>query len=283
MRKLPQNRDASTSDFPCVRRGFPKTSDYAVLVRALDFNEVSVTCQGFAKERVEVVEQKKMKLGSRILIVIGIVIVVLVGGGAGAYATFHSNPAFCNFICHTPMDPYVESYQNGTSVNTVQASSDAVLSVTLHKDSDQQLNCLSCHVPDMGEQITEGIKWVTGDYEVPLEMGVASKQIKEDSGDKNGVEFCLRSGCHEGIAYDGSADDKEKAIAEATTQLQASTADQQRNPHNSHMGVPDCSNCHQTHEQSVLICTQCHNDIELPDGWLTYKEQQDQKKQLTTS
>jgi hypothetical protein len=210
--------------------------------------------------------KKKMKLGIRILIVVAIVLVVLGGGAGGAYAVFHSNPAFCNFICHTPMDPYVESYQKGTSVNAAQADSGAVLSVTLHKESAQQLNCLSCHVPNMSEQITEGVKWVTGDYEVPLEMKIAAGQIKEGSGDKNGAEFCLRPECHEGVT---SLDD-----------LKALTADQHRNPHNSHQGNQDCSNCHQTHEQSVLMCTQCHNDAELPEGWLTYKEQQDQQKQL---
>jgi hypothetical protein len=209
--------------------------------------------------------KKKKKLGIRILIVGAIVLVVLGGGSAGAYAVFHSNPAFCNFICHTPMDPYVESYQNGTSVNAAQTDPSVVLSVTLHKDSEQQLNCLSCHVPTMSEQITEGIKWVSGDYELPLEMKIAAGQIKEGSGDKNGVEFCLRPECHEGIT--------------SLDELKASTADQHRNPHNSHLGNQDCSTCHQTHEQSVNMCTQCHSDVEQPDGWLTYKEQQDQQKQ----
>jgi flagellar basal body-associated protein FliL len=208
----------------------------------------------------------KKKLGFKILIVVVIVIVVLAGGGGGAYAIFHSNPAFCNFICHTPMDPYVESYQNGTSVNAAQAESQATLSVTLHKDSDQQLNCLDCHVTSMEEQINEGLHWVSGDYELPLEMKVVAAQIEEEpGGNKNGEAFCLRPECHEGIT---TLDDLKKA-----------TDDRHRNPHDSHLGNQDCSNCHQTHEQSVLVCSQCHNDAEVPDGWLTYKEQQDQKKE----
>jgi hypothetical protein len=209
-------------------------------------------------------KKKKLGLAPKILIVVGAVIVVL-GGGAGAvYALFHDSPAFCNAVCHTPMDPYVESYETGTSVNPAQADSGALLSVTAHKDSDQNINCLACHVPTMSEQITEGIKWVTGDYELPLEMKLASGQIKEGSGDKNGVEFCLRPECHEGIA---TLEDLKKV-----------TADQHRNPHDSHLGNQDCSNCHQTHEQSVMMCTQCHADSEVPEGWLTYKEQQDQIK-----
>jgi flagellar basal body-associated protein FliL len=210
--------------------------------------------------------KKKMKTGVRILLVVAIVLVVLVGGAGGVYLGFHDKPGFCNFICHTPMDPYVVSYEEGTSINPAQADSDATLSVILHKDSDQGINCLTCHVPSMSEQIQEGIKWVTGDYEVPVEMKIAAGQVKEGSGDKNGVEFCLRPECHEGVA---SLDD-----------LKQVTADQHRNPHNSHLGNQDCANCHQTHEQSVMMCTQCHGDAEVPDGWLTYKEQQDQKKQV---
>jgi flagellar basal body-associated protein FliL len=210
--------------------------------------------------------KRKKKLGLKIAIVAVAVVVVLAGGGGGAYLLFHDEPAFCNFLCHTPMDPYVVSYDEGTSVNAAQVDSGAQLSVTLHKESDQQLDCLSCHVPDMAEQITEGVKWVTGDYELPIEMKMVSGQIKEGSGDKNGIEFCLRPECHEGIT---SVEDLKKL-----------TSDRHRNPHDSHLGNQDCNNCHQTHEQSVLMCTQCHNDVELPDGWITYKDQQDQKKQL---
>jgi hypothetical protein len=218
-----------------------------------------------AESADEAQPKPKKKLGIKILIVVAIVVVVLAGGGGGAYAAFHDNPAFCNFICHTPMDPYVASYQDGISINPAQAESGALLSVTLHKDSDQQINCLNCHVTSMSEQINEGMHWVSGDYELPLEMKVVSAQIEEEpGGDKNGVAFCLRPECHEGIT---SLDDLKKA-----------TADQHRNPHESHLGNQDCSNCHQTHEQSLMLCTQCHADAEVPDGWMTYKEQQDQKK-----
>ncbi|MDR3037366.1 MAG: cytochrome c3 family protein [Coriobacteriales bacterium] len=210
--------------------------------------------------------KKKMKLAPKILIVVGIVIVVLGGGVGGFYLGFHNQPWFCNFICHTPMDPYVVSYEDGTSVNAAQADFKGQLSVTTHKESDQHLDCLTCHVPSMGEQISEGMKWVSGNYTLPLEMKLISGQPKEDSGSKNGEEFCLRADCHEGIA---TLDDLKKA-----------TANQTRNPHDSHLGKQDCSNCHQTHEQSVMMCTNCHADAKVPDGWLTYKQQQDQKKQL---
>jgi len=95
-------------------------------------------------------------------------------------------------------------------------------------------------------------------------MKIKAKEPKEGEAAKNGVEFCLREGCHEGIA---SLED-----------LKAATADDSRNPHQSHLGDQDCSNCHQTHEQSVNVCTQCHTDAPLPDGWLNYSEQQQQVK-----
>jgi flagellar basal body-associated protein FliL len=213
-------------------------------------------------------KKKKTGLAFKILIVVGIVVVVLAGGGGGAYALFHDEPAFCNIVCHTPMDPYVESYESGTSINPQQTELEAPLSVTLHKDSDQQLNCLSCHVPSMSEQIEEGMKWVSGNYELPIEMKIVSGQIKEDSGDKNGVEFCLREGCHEGIT--------------TIEDLKKLTDDQARNPHDSHLdpgnSIQDCNKCHQTHEQSYMMCSQCHGDAKVPEGWLNYNEQQAQKK-----
>jgi hypothetical protein len=196
----------------------------------------------------------------------------LVGGGAGVYFGTHDQPGFCNFICHTPMDPYVASYNDGTSILPIQAEAQAeaaqagtpiVLSVTLHKESDQQLNCLDCHEPTMSEQITEGIKWISGDYSVPL-AGFEVVPSTPREGQKAAEEFCLREGCHEGIA---SLEDLKKA-----------TADEHRNPHNSHNGDQACTKCHQTHEQSVMWCTQCHGDSTVPDGWLTYQEQQSQQK-----
>jgi hypothetical protein len=219
--------------------------------------------------------KKKKKLGLRILMIVGIVVVVLGAGGGTAYALLHDTPGFCNFLCHTPMDPYVDSYVSGISINEAQRGEDVKLSVVAHRDSDQAITCLGCHTTTLPEQINEGLHWVSGDYELPLEMKVVSAQIEEViGGDKDGVAFCLRPECHEGISYVKSADeatDKEQRNA-ALTQL-ADATEGEYNPHNSHFGKPgmDCYVCHQTHEQSVLMCTQCHGTaIELPDGWLSY-------------
>ena len=209
-------------------------------------------------------KKKKRGIGFKILMVIAVVIVVFGAGGGIAYGVFHNTPGFCNFVCHTPMDPYVASYQENKSINALQTDTKATLSVTIHKDSDQKITCLDCHQDGINEQLQEGMAWVTGNYEIPLDMKLTYKQPKEGSGNKNGIEFCLREGCHAGIS---NIDD-----------LKASTADEKRNPHNNHNGNLDCSTCHQTHEQSVLYCTQCHSDVKLPDGWLTYKQAEEQKK-----
>ncbi|MDR3052961.1 MAG: cytochrome c3 family protein [Coriobacteriales bacterium] len=191
---------------------------------------------------------KPKKSKKKLFIILGIIVVVIAGGVVGGLI-WHEEPTFCNAICHTPMDPYVDSYEKNISVQPSQASLATPLSVTLHKESDQKIRCLSCHVPTIDEQITEGIKWITGDYSVPL------PELKYD-----GETFCLRPECHEGIT---TRDDLGKL-----------TADLARNPHNSHLGKTECSQCHKVHEQSVQLCTQCHADAEVPDGWLTYSEQQ---------
>jgi hypothetical protein len=230
----------------------------------------------------EATPKKKKKLGLKILMIVGIVVVVLAGGGGGAYALFHDTPGFCNFLCHTPMDPYVDSYVSGISINDAQRGDNVKLSVVAHKESDQAITCLGCHTTTLPEQINEGIHWVTGDYTVPLDMKVAAsveydetgKQIEEIGGDKDGLSFCLRPGCHEGISYVKGADEAaDKEQRQAALKQLADATEGEYNPHNSsHFPATNCYVCHQTHEQSVLMCTQCHgNAIELPDGWLDYK------------
>ena len=207
--------------------------------------------------------KKKKSLGFKILIVVAIVVVVLAGGGGAAYGLFHNTPGFCNLVCHTPMDPYVESYVNGTSINPAQADSGALLGVTVHKNSDQDIRCLTCHTDGIDAQIQEGIAWVSGNYELPLELTLAA-QVKEGSDAKDGVAFCLVEGCHEGIS--------------SLADLKKSTAGMKRDPHTNHNGNQACGNCHQMHEQSYMMCTQCHADAEVPEGWMTAKDQQAQKK-----
>jgi hypothetical protein len=194
------------------------------------------------------------------LLAVVIVVVLFFGGGGITYAATHEDPHFCNFVCHVPMDAYVASYDDNISINEKEVDATgpdaAPLSVTLHKESDQDINCLTCHEPNIEEQITEAMAWVSGDYTMPLEgiKVVASDQPKE--GEVSGFTFCLREGCHAETTYD---------------ELKESSSDLARNVHEGQHGYTECSSCHQTHEQSVLLCSQCHNDITLPEGWVKQK------------
>ena len=212
--------------------------------------------------------KRKRSKGLIALVTVAIVVVVLAGGGGVAYATQHDNPQFCNLICHVPMDPYVQSYTDNISVNSQQANLHYPLGVTQHKESDQELVCVDCHTDGIDTQIQEGIAWVTGNYTLPLELTLTVKDPKPNAvRQRSGITTCLTAGCHDGIA---SLDD-----------LKAATSDRVRNPHDSHNGDINCTNCHQQHEQSVLYCAQaaCHTDVEVPDGWLTYDEKQKQIKE----
>ena len=80
-------------------------------------------------DRVEPVAKKKRRKWP---VVAGVVAVVLVAAGAGFWV-WHESPAFCNAICHSPMDPYVESYESG----------DESLMVTAH--AREGYTCLQCH------------------------------------------------------------------------------------------------------------------------------------------
>ena len=110
-----------------------------------------------------------------------------------------------------------------------------------------------------GEQATEAVHWITGDYSVVENAtygGVLGERGLDQLTAARGIpndEFCLNSSCH-----DITRDD-----------LKQMTADRARNPHNEQHGKQDCTNCHKAHRASVFQCAQCHNDVELPDGWIT--------------
>jgi len=220
--------------------------------------------------------KKKKGVGFKVLIVVIIVVVVLAGGGGAAYGIFHPNPHFCNFICHTPMDPYVNSYLNNVSVNPQETDLTSPLCVVVHKDSDENVICLDCHRDGLSTQISEGVSWVTGNYEFPLTpFKLTYKDPKAGTNDKNGPEFCLQPGCHTGI---NSIDDLKAA------NINVSTSSTVRNPHDNHNGNMDCSTCHKMHEQSTLYCAQagCHTDIQLPAGWISWDQYQAQQKAATS-
>lgn len=215
-------------------------------------------------------------------IVLGIVVVVVVAAGAG-FMVWHEQPSFCNAICHTPMDAYVETYLEGTTDKYGNELEDEdaqnAMMAYLHGNSldEETVTCLDCHVPQLSEQITEGINWITGSYTIEgtnsdgnavLETRTL-EDLVEARGLEDETEFCLNDSCHH-VDADGNA-------IETTEDLEAATADlsDTYNPHSttSHMSSSvTCSDCHKAHSQSVNYCTSCHSEAPVPDGWLTMSE-----------
>ncbi|WP_251178439.1 cytochrome c3 family protein [Adlercreutzia agrestimuris] len=202
-------------------------------------------------------------------IVVGIVVVVLIAAGAGFWV-WHEQPSFCNAICHTPMDPYNQTYDQADNTAGVDkwgnevSNTHSMLAVT-HKasveDGGAGATCMSCHVPQLSEQISEGMNWVTGNYVNPLE-----ERSLEDLVEARGIpadEFCLNAACHSN--GEGGAMTRDDLIA--------LTADMERNPHVAQHGANECSDCHKAHRASVNECSQCHNDADIPEGWISVADE----------
>ena len=214
------------------------------------------------------------KRAHRGAIIGGVIAAVVVVAGIGAFV-WHEQPSFCNAICHTPMDGYLEAYeaQPGQAAtdkwgNEVADASGMLSAV--HRTNSSNATCLSCHQPVMSEQITEGLEWVSGNYTlVATDVNPAgtlsergSSQLTEARG-VSGDEFCLNKNCHNLTRSD-------------LTQLTQVESDDPsviiRNPHSWQHGQQACTDCHKAHRASVLICTECHADMELPDGWISAQE-----------
>ncbi|MDR0514431.1 MAG: cytochrome c3 family protein [Coriobacteriaceae bacterium] len=204
-----------------------------------------------AEDADEIAIPKKKK--KKWPIVVGVIVVVLIAAGAGFWV-WHEQPSFCNAICHVPMDPYNATYdaqagEPGVDKWGNDVTNSSAMMVVVHKDAGE--DCLACHVPSIGEQISEGMNWVTGNYLNPLEERDLD-ELTEARGIE-GEEFCLNSTCH-----DITRDD-----------LIEATADLKRNPHVPQHGEVDCNQCHKAHRASINYCSQCHSDAPIPDGWLT--------------
>ncbi|MDR0514551.1 MAG: cytochrome c3 family protein [Coriobacteriaceae bacterium] len=176
--------------------------------------------------------EKKKRRKKKATIVIAVVVVCVLCAGVGV-AVWHEQPSFCNFICHDPMDPYVEGYY----------SSDEGLLVTAHAQNDT--SCLSCHEASFDEQVKEASAWVTGVFYTPLQQRDFANE-----------DFCLRS-CHS----------KDRIVAALVDY-----GGTDFNPHASHMGKDiTCGSCHRVHGESQMYCNQCHH-APLPQGWANPKK-----------
>lgn len=233
-------------------------------------DEVTATTEAAEQPAKDAKAAKKGK--KKLPIILGVVAVVIVAAGAGFWV-WHEQPSFCAAICHTPMDAYYETYDQGTYDkygNELDEAAKTSMTAYQHKVVDGT-TCMGCHVPTLSEQITEGMNWITGAYTVEGTNKQGQTILEErdltDLVEARGAEedeFCLNSGCH--TNDDGSVMTRDDLIA-ATADLA-----EVRNPHKAQHGEQQCSQCHKAHSQSVNYCTQCHSDAPVPDGWLTVAE-----------
>lgn len=189
-----------------------------------------------------------------------VVVVVVVAAACGFWA-WHEQPSFCGAICHVPMDEYLATYeqeggQPGVDKYGNEVEDASAMLAVAHKDA-AGTTCIQCHVPTLGEQVSEGLGWIAGGYYYPLYERdsadlVAARGLEAD-------QFCLNESCH-----DLTRDD----LVELTSGMEF-------NPHVPQHGEAACTDCHKAHRASVLTCTECHAEAEaeLPEGWLTVDEE----------
>ena len=66
----------------------------------------------------------------------------------------------------------------------------------------------------------------------------------------------------------------------AKTAREEGFADLERNPHVAQHGENQCSDCHKAHRASVNMCSQCHNDAPIPEGWISAADNTALEKEL---
>jgi hypothetical protein len=186
----------------------------------------------------DVKSEKPKPLFRRTGLLLGSGIIVLIALTAGG-VVWHQYPSFCG-NCHTPMTSYIDGYKGG----------DETLMITSHAKAKNTVRCVDCHKQTIREMATEGIHWLTGNYDFPLR--------KRKFGTRT---FCLASGCHdENKIMKASQGEK---IAKAVNPIGDAVRYNQHDPRH---GKQDCNRCHSVHGRSVLMCNQCHK-LQAPKGW----------------
>lgn len=193
---------------------------------------------------------------------VGVIIAIVVVAGAGFWC-WHEQPSFCNAICHTPMDPYLPTYEASSGEAGAETAVDkwgnevadtSGMLAAVHAQVGK--TCLDCHVPSLDEQVTEGVEWVSGSYEAPLQERALDELVRA-RGLEDTDEFCMNESCHPYTRDD---------LAKKTAWMG------EINPHDPQHGEQECGTCHKAHRSSVMYCTQCHSEAVVPDGWVTYEE-----------
>lgn len=203
---------------------------------------------------------KKFRSKKRAAVVVAVCAAVIAVAGVGFWQ-WHETPSFCNAICHAPQDPINATYDGVPGQSGVDKWGNAVadmgdLLVVSHKQAG--LTCMSCHEPTLGQQITEGLHWVQGAYEYPLNER-SLEDLNHYLQKNDSAAFCLNENCHNMTREN---------LAAATVGLG------ERNPHVTKPRHEElqCSDCHKSHRQSVNACSRCHDDAPVPEGWLSAQE-----------
>lgn len=171
--------------------------------------------------------KRKEKSKVKLMVIIFIVLVIIGLAGFFGVTKASDNPKFCT-ICHN-MQSYYDSY------------ADSTLLANVHAESDEIDNCHTCHEPSIKEQVSEGVKYITGSYEDPLET--------RDWGN----EFCLA--CHDDFfetAVEATAYSVTVNIGGEMTEVPL------QNPHENHNELV-CSDCHRMHQKGTILCMECHD------------------------
>lgn len=205
----------------------------------------------------------------------GVAVVIIAAAGFGFWQ-WHETPQFCAAFCHN-MDQYLEGYEQEQGVEGIDkygnhvANTNAMMAV-LHRNTQAtakpEMRCMDCHHPVIGEQISEGIGWVTGNYLDPLDE--RSGNDLTHWWNEPADSFCANENCHVYLLGDDGTLDRNK--------LESITSDAEFNPHaQEHEALYlDCTDCHKGHRASTLVCAGCHEheDVPLPDGWVSYEDSQ---------
>ena len=207
--------------------------------------------------------------------IVGVVAVVLVAVGAGMMV-WHESPSFCSTLCHIE-GTYVDNYMQeqgvaGTDKYGNKVSNTNAMMAVLHRNTKatakSEIVCVDCHVPNFVELAHDGMNYVSGNYPLPRNERTLSGLMSWDG--KEGSSFCANENCHVYLlGNDGKL---------SMSKLAQSTAGREFNPHAQHHEnlTLECSDCHKGHRASTIVCTGCHEheNVALPDGWVTYSESQ---------
>ena len=226
-------------------------------------------------------ERAPKKKRSKKLAIAGVVVVVLVAVGAGMMV-WHESPSFCSTLCHiegTYVDNCMQEQNTaGTDKYGNAVSNTNAMMAVLHRKTaataKSEIVCVDCHVPNIVELAHDGVNYVSGNYPLPRDERSATGLMSWDG--KPGESFCANENCHVYLLGDNGQ--------LSYARLAASTSGRAFNPHEQHHTnlSLDCTSCHKGHRASTLVCTGCHEheNVAVPEGWLTYSESQELMKSV---